>query len=60
MIHGSKDEVVPINYSRKTLTIFTKAKKKLIIFKNGNHSLSNKTQLKKINVELSKIISNIV
>ena len=59
MIHGSKDEVVPINYSRKALKIFTKAKKKLIIFKNGNHSLSNKTQLKRINVELSKIISNI-
>jgi len=59
MIHGSKDEVVPINYSRKILKLFTKAKKKLIIFKNGNHSLSNKTQLKKINVELSKIISNI-
>ena len=60
MIHGSKDEVVPINYSRKVLKIFTKAKKKLVIIKNGDHSLSSKTNLKKINLELNKIISNII
>ena len=60
MIHGSKDEVVPINYSRKDLKMFTKAKKKLVIIKNGDHSLSSKTKLKKINIELNKIISNIV
>jgi len=60
MVHGSKDEVVPVNYSRKVLRIFTKAKeKKLIIIKNGNHSLSSKHGLKKINVELNKIVSNI-
>jgi pimeloyl-ACP methyl ester carboxylesterase len=59
MIHGSKDEVVPINYSRKVLKVFTKAQKKLIIIKNGNHSLSTKLRLKKINVELNKIVSNI-
>jgi len=59
MIHGGKDEVVPINYSKKVLKIFTKAKKRLIIIKNGNHSLSNKYGLKKINVELNKIVSNI-
>ena len=29
MIHGSKDEVVPISYSRKVLKIFTNAKKKI-------------------------------
>ena len=60
MIHGSKDEVVPQNYSRKVLKIFSKAKKKLIIIKNGNHSLSNKYGLKKINLELNKIVSNII
>ena len=27
LIHGSKDEVVPVSYSRKVLKIFTKAKK---------------------------------
>ena len=60
MFHGSKDEVVPVNYSKKVLNIFTNASKKLVIFKNGDHSLSSKNKLKKINLELSKIISNIV
>ena len=60
MIHGSKDEVVPIIYSRKVLKLFDKAKKKLIIIKNGEHSLSNKKNLKKITLELNKIVSNII
>ena len=59
MIHGDKDEVVPKSYSKKVLRIFNKAKKKLLIIKNGDHSLSNKKGLKKINLELNKIISNI-
>ena len=59
MIHGSRDEVVPVAYSRKVLRIFTNAKKKLVIIKNGDHSLSNKHQLKKINTELNKIVSNV-
>ena len=60
MIHGSKDEVVPQSYSRKVLKIFSKAKKKLIIIKNGDHSLSSKNGLKKITIELDKIVSNII
>ena len=60
MIHGSKDEVVPTIYSRKVLKLFDKAKKKLIIIKNGDHSLSNKKNLKKITLELNKIVSNII
>jgi alpha-beta hydrolase superfamily lysophospholipase len=60
MIHGGKDEVVPVIYSRKVLRMFTKAKKKLIIIKNGNHSLSNKLSLKRINVELNKIVSDVI
>jgi uncharacterized protein len=60
MIHGSKDEVVPQSYSRKVLKIFNKAKKKLVIIKNGDHSLSNKRGLKKITLELNKIVSNII
>ena len=60
MIHGSKDEVVPQSYSRKVLKIFTKAKKKLIIIKNGDHSLSSKKGLKKITTELNEIVSNII
>ena len=60
MIHGSKDEVVPQNYSKKVLKIFTKAKKKLVIVKNGDHSLSSKQGLKRIEIELHKIVSNII
>ena len=60
MIHGSKDEVVPTIYSRKVLKLFNKAKKKLTIIKNGDHSLSNKKNLKKITLELNKIVSNVV
>ena len=60
MIHGSKDGVVPTIYSRKVLKLFDKAKKKLIIIKNGDHSLSNKKNLKKITLELNKIVSNII
>ena len=60
MIHGSKDEVVPPSYSRKVLKIFDGAKKKLVIIKKGDHSLSNKKGLKRILLELDKITSNIV
>jgi len=60
MIHGNKDEVVPLNYSKKVLKIFIKAKKKLVIVKNGDHSLSSKQGLKRIEIELNKIVSNII
>ena len=60
MIHGSRDEVVPQNYSKKVLKIFTKAKRKLVKIKNGDHSLSSKKGLKKIILELNEIVSNII
>ena len=60
MIHGNKDEVVPTSYSRKVLKLFTKAKKKLVIIKNGDHSLSSKRGLKRILFELDKITSDMV
>ena len=60
MIHGRKDEVVPVVYSRRILTLFSKTKKKLIIINNGDHSLSNKKNLKKIIVELQNIVSNVI
>ena len=60
MIHGRKDEVVPVVYSRKVLGLFSKAKKKLIIFNNGDHSLSSKKNLKKIITELDKIVFNVI
>ena len=56
MVHGSKDEVVPVMYSRKILKIFNIAKKNILVIKNGDHSLSNKVSLKKINKELDKIL----
>ena len=59
MIHGSKDEVVPKSYAKKVLKLFPMAKKKLIFIKNGDHSLSSKNRLKKITVELNKVISNV-
>ena len=52
MIHGEKDEAVPISYSKKTLKIFKAAKKKLILIKNGDHSLSSPKWLKLIKKEL--------
>ena len=57
MVHGQNDEVVPVAYSRKVLKIFKKAKKKLVIVKNGNHSLSSPKWLKLIKKELKLIVS---
>ena len=57
MIHGQKDDVVPISYSKKVLRIFKKAKKKLLIVKNGDHSLSSTKHLNLIKREL-KLIAN--
>ena len=56
LFHALKDDVVPIKFSKKILKIFKKSKKKLIKIKNGDHSLSRKTDLKKICNEL-KIIA---
>tara|TARA_B100000780_G_scaffold115659_1_gene81113 strand:- start:460 stop:1215 length:756 start_codon:yes stop_codon:yes gene_type:complete len=60
MIHGDRDEVVPRSYSKKVLKIFNNAKKKLIIIKNGDHSLSTKQGIEKIISELNKLVSNII
>jgi len=56
MIHGEKDESVPLVYSRKILKIFKKGKKKLVIVKGGDHSLSSKKWLKLLIKELNLII----
>ena len=55
ILHGQKDDVVPVSISKKILKIFTKAKKKLIIIKRGDHSLSKKKNLKRITSEISFI-----
>ena len=56
MIHGEKDDVVPVAYSRKILNLFPKARKKLNIIKKGDHSLSGKKWLKIILKELKLFI----
>ena len=60
MIHGQKDEVVPVSFSRKVLSTFVGAKKKLMVIKNGDHSLSDKNSLKKIIKELNKIVLDVI
>ena len=60
MIHGQKDEVVPVSFSKKVLAIFVGAKKKLVVIKNGDHSLSDKNPLKKIIKELNRVVLDIV
>ena len=60
MIHGQKDKVVPVIFSKNVLKIFSNAKKKMVIIKNGDHSLSSQKSLKLIIRELSIIIKNIV
>tara|TARA_B110000914_G_scaffold202740_1_gene195895 strand:- start:192 stop:947 length:756 start_codon:yes stop_codon:yes gene_type:complete len=60
MVHGSKDEVVPVSFSRKVLETFKGSKKKLLIIKNGDHSLSGHKYLKRIIKELDKIVLNVI
>ena len=55
MVHGSKDESVPVIYSRKILKMFKSKKKKLVIVKNGDHSLSSPKWLKILKRELKEI-----
>ena len=57
MVHGQKDEVVPVSYSKKVLKIFQNSKKKLVVVKNGDHSLSSPRHLKLIKKELKSIIN---
>ncbi len=57
IIHGKKDEVVPISISRQIMKIFKNAEKKLIIIRNGDHSLSKKNNLKRLTNEI-KLIYN--
>jgi len=60
LFHGKKDEAVPVNYSRKILKICKKSEKKLIVIQNGKHSLSRKSDLKKICNELKNITKGLL
>ena len=57
MIHGSKDKSVPVIYSKKILEMFKSKKKKLVIIKNGDHSLSSPKWLSILKKELELIIN---
>jgi esterase/lipase len=57
MVHGQKDKSVPISYSKKILKIFVNSKKKLVIVKNGDHSLSSPKWLNILKKELKIIIN---
>ena len=59
LFHGAKDDVVPVNYSRKILKFFKKSKKKLIVIQNGQHSLSRKSDLIKIIRELKNMVKKL-
>jgi esterase/lipase len=58
LFHGLRDKIVPISFSRKIFKICKNSKRKLIIVKNGDHSLSKKSDLKKICNELNHMIFN--
>ena len=60
MFHGQRDEAVPVSFSRKVLSIFSRAEKKMVIIKNGDHSLSNKQSIKKILKELDRFRNTIL
>ena len=58
LFHGLKDDVVPLSLQKKILSVCKKSKKKLIIIKNGSHSLSRINDLKKICKELKLMLAN--
>ena len=57
MVHGNKDKSVPVSYSKKVLRIFKNSKKRLVIVKNGDHSLSTPKWLKILKRELKLIVN---
>ena len=57
MVHGENDKSVPVSYSKKVLKVFKNSKKKLVIIKKGDHSLSSSKWLKILVKELKLIIN---
>jgi uncharacterized protein len=60
LFHGTNDKAVPLAVSRKIIKTCKKSKKKLVVIKNGDHSLSRKSDLKKICNQLKLIINKII
>jgi len=57
IVHGSKDTSVPLIYSKKVLKMFKSNKKKLVVIKNSDHSLSSPKSLKILKKELNSVIN---
>ena len=60
MFHGQRDEAVPVSFSRKVLSVFTNAEKRIVVIKNGDHSLSNKLSINKMLKELDRFRNSIL
>ncbi len=58
LFHGTKDEAIPVKFSRKLIKVFTSTKRKLIIVKKGDHSLFAKKYQKRILKELNNMINS--
>ena len=57
LFHGLKDSVVPLIFSKKILRICKKSKRRLFKINSGDHSLSRKSDLKKILKQLNLMIN---
>jgi pimeloyl-ACP methyl ester carboxylesterase len=60
LFHATNDKVVPLSFSKKIIKICKKSIIKLIKINNGDHSLSRKSDLKKICSELNYMIKNYI
>ena len=60
MFHGQRDEAVPVSFSRKVLSVFTNAEKRMVVVKNGDHSLSNKLSINKMLKDLDRFRNSIL
>jgi len=57
LFHGTNDKIVPLKFSKKILKICKNSKRKLVKIYKGDHSLSRKSDLKKISNELNNLIN---
>ena len=58
LFHGTKDEAIPVKFSRNLIKIFSSKNKKLVVVKNGDHSLFAFKYRKTILKELKNFIKS--
>ena len=56
----AKMKLCRYHFQEKFFRVFPNAQKKLVVIKNGDHSLSNQVPLKKIIKELNNIVKDII